>query len=155
MIDGLAPWPAIARWPGASAWSRASASACGGASGGGAGSASAGAAWAKSGISARSFAPSGPSPASSRASTAAAWRTTSLGRPARLTRADNVRVALASGSGDSGKLPLGEAYYDGFKADHCYDLYRDSNDGRDWSNTCYWSSGQSFVVTGDAGRRIG
>lgn len=74
--------------------------------------------------------------------------------PHRLTRADNVRLALASGSGDSAKLPLGEVYFDEFKSQHCYDRFQDSVDGRDWSNTSYWSSGLSFVVTGDARNRF-
>jgi len=73
-----------------------------------------------------------------------------LERPDRLTRADNVRLALASGSGDSGKLPIDENHFDDFKAQHCYDRYRDSIGGRDWSSTCYWSCGLSLVATGDA-----
>ena len=75
-------------------------------------------------------------------------------RPERLTRADNVRLALASGSGDSNKLPLGETYFDDFKAQHCYDRFQNSIDGRDWSSTNYWSCGLSFVVTGDVKNRF-
>jgi hypothetical protein len=77
-----------------------------------------------------------------------------LEKPDQLTRADNVRLALASGSGDSAKLPLAEGHYDKFKAQHCYDLYRDNPDGHDWSNTSYWTCGLSFVVTGDANNRF-
>jgi CorA-like Mg2+ transporter protein len=74
-----------------------------------------------------------------------------IDHPERLTRADNVRLALATGSGDRTKLPLNEAYFAEFEAQHCYDRHLDSRGRGESSSMRYWSCGHSFVVTGDAG----
>lgn len=72
-------------------------------------------------------------------------------KPDQLTSADFVRLALVGGSGDPEKMPIGEGYFDDFKAKHCYDLYRTRTDGRAWPSTTFWSCGHSFILTGDAG----
>ena len=72
-------------------------------------------------------------------------------KPDRLTSADYVRLALVGGSGDPEQMPIGEGYFDHFKATHCYDLYRTRTDGRAWPSTTFWSCGHSFILTGDAG----
>lgn len=77
-----------------------------------------------------------------------------LDKPGGLTRADNVRLALASGSGDRNRLPLKESYYDDFEDHYCYDVFRDNIAGRDRSSTCFWSCGQTFVMTGDSANQF-
>ena len=73
-----------------------------------------------------------------------------LENPAELTRADYVRLALTSASGDSAHLPTAACYFDDFEKRYCYDRNFEDRSGADWSNTRYMSAGYSFVVTGSA-----
>ena len=72
-----------------------------------------------------------------------------LEAPERLTRADYVRLTLASGPGDSDKLPFDEKHYADFETKHCYDSFREVSDGQDRSGTRYLASGHAFVAIGN------
>jgi hypothetical protein len=65
--------------------------------------------------------------------------------PARLTRADFVRLGLVTRSGDPDVLPFSERHVADFEARYCYDRYWDGGGG-----TRYMTSGEAFVMVGDA-----
>lgn len=71
-------------------------------------------------------------------------------KPHALTRADHVRLAFASGPGDSAQLPFAEQALADFEKRFCYDRFDKTCDGRERRSARYMSSGQTFVVTGDA-----
>jgi hypothetical protein len=74
--------------------------------------------------------------------------------PEQLTRGDFARLAMASGAGDSGTLPLAERHLQSFEAEHAFDVYQEARDGQDWGATRHSVSGHAFVVTGDARNRF-
>ncbi len=65
--------------------------------------------------------------------------------PSELTRADFVRLALATGPGDPDALPYATAYLEDFEARYCYDRYREARLG---SATRFMCCGHAFVVVG-------
>jgi hypothetical protein len=65
--------------------------------------------------------------------------------PARLSRADFVRLAFVTPSGDPEVLPFSETHVADFETMHCYDRYWDGRGG-----TRYLTSGEAFVMVGDA-----
>ncbi len=65
--------------------------------------------------------------------------------PSELTRADFVRLALATGPGDPDALPYATAYLEDFEARYCYDRYREERLG---SATRFMCCGHAFVVVG-------
>ncbi|MGQ0457992.1 MAG: CorA family divalent cation transporter [Hyphomicrobium sp.] len=65
-----------------------------------------------------------------------------------LTRADYIRLAYASGAGDSGELPFVERHLADFEANHCYDRYDERRGGADCVNLRFMSTEMAFVVTG-------
>jgi hypothetical protein len=65
--------------------------------------------------------------------------------PARLTRADFVRLLFVTPSGDPDALPFSASHVADFEATHCYDRYWDGRAG-----TRYLSSGEAFVMVGHA-----
>lgn len=71
--------------------------------------------------------------------------------PARLTRADFVRLALATRSGPSDRLPFSAASLRRFERDICYDRYWGGGDP-DVANTRLMCSGHAFVMVGEAGK---
>lgn len=73
-----------------------------------------------------------------------------LAEPDELTRADYVRLALASGSGNRGQLPFTERHLADFESKYCYDRYHEKREANDWPGTRFMSCGHAFVVTGDA-----
>jgi hypothetical protein len=73
-----------------------------------------------------------------------------MDNPRALTRADYIRLALTSASGDSASLPLAEGYLADFEKKHCCDRNFEDRPGADWANTRFMSAGYSLVVTGDA-----
>ena len=77
-----------------------------------------------------------------------------MNNPRELTRADYIRLAFTSASGDSAHLPNAVGYLADFERTHCYDRDFEDRPGTDWANTRYMSAGYSFIVTGDAGNRF-
>lgn len=71
--------------------------------------------------------------------------------PAALTRADYVRLALASRAGPPGRLPVSAASLRRFERDMCYDRYWNVGDPA-VANTRMLCSGHAFVMVGEAGR---
>ncbi len=63
-----------------------------------------------------------------------------------LTRADFVRLALATGPGDPDTLPYASGYLEDFEARYCYDRYREESLGR--SPTRFMCCGHAFVIVG-------
>ncbi len=68
--------------------------------------------------------------------------------PTALTRADFVRLALATGPGDPDVLPYASAYLENFEARYCYDRYREESLELGRSATRFMCSGHAFVVVG-------
>ena len=67
-----------------------------------------------------------------------------------LTRADYVRLAFASGPGDSTELPFSQRHLVDFEAKYCYDRYFGQHAGVEWPESRYMSCGHALVVTGSA-----
>ena len=67
-----------------------------------------------------------------------------------LTRADYVRLGLASGSGDRSRLPATKNHLADFEAQYCYDRFHERREDDDWAGTRFMSCGHAFVVTGNA-----
>jgi hypothetical protein len=65
-----------------------------------------------------------------------------------LTRGDYVRLAYASGSGDSSALPFAERHLANFETDYCYDRYDENRDGGEATMLRFMSSETAFVVAG-------
>jgi hypothetical protein len=66
-----------------------------------------------------------------------------------LTRADFVRLALVTGSGDSGVLPYSARHIRDFEERYCYDQYwNEDRSGR--PGTRFMSCGHAFAMVGDA-----
>ena len=67
-----------------------------------------------------------------------------------LTRADYVRLALATGAGDRSRLPATEGHLADFETQYCYDRFHKKREDDDWAGTRFMSCGHAFVVTGSA-----
>jgi hypothetical protein len=74
--------------------------------------------------------------------------------PHNLMRADFVRLAYATGPGDSEQLPFAERHLSDFEKRLCYDRYDKDGSGKEFLSARYMSSGLTFVVTGDAGNPV-
>lgn len=73
--------------------------------------------------------------------------------PARLSRADFVRLALATRSGPSQRLPFAAASLRRFERECCYDRHWNTGDP-DSANTRFLCSGHAFVMVGEAGQPL-
>lgn len=73
-----------------------------------------------------------------------------MGDPAALTRPDHIRLAFASGAGDSASLPYAERHLADFEERYCYDRYDEKCAGAGALATRFMSTGNTFVVTGDS-----
>lgn len=73
--------------------------------------------------------------------------------PERLTRADFVRLAFATGPGDRKALPFSERFLARFEETFCYDRYFDEGRSGGLSSRVL-CSGHAFVVVGDAARPV-
>lgn len=70
--------------------------------------------------------------------------------PQALTRADFVRLALATQSGDPDTLPFSERSLADFEEQHCLDRYWQPEGPAPWANARLLCSGHTLVVVGDA-----
>lgn len=66
-------------------------------------------------------------------------------QPARLTRAEFVRLGLVTPPGERGVLPFSPSHVADFESRYCYDRYWSAQGG-----TRYMTSGEAFVMVGDA-----
>ena len=73
--------------------------------------------------------------------------------PGRLSRGDFVRLALATRSGPSGRLPFSATSLRRFEHEFCYDRYWNTGDP-EVANTRLLCSGHAFVMVGEVGRRF-
>lgn len=71
--------------------------------------------------------------------------------PAALSRADFVRLALASRSGPPDALPFSERWLRAFEKDYCYDQHWNVG-APDAANTRLLCTGHAFVMVGEAGK---
>ncbi len=67
-----------------------------------------------------------------------------------LTRADYIRLAFASGPGDTSELPFSQRHLEDFEERYCYDRYFGQHSGVEWPESRYMSCGHALVVTGSA-----
>ncbi len=65
-----------------------------------------------------------------------------------LTRGDYVRLAYASGSGESNALPFAQRHLENFEADYCYDRFDERPSGGEPVTLRFMSSETAFVVAG-------
>jgi CorA-like Mg2+ transporter protein len=65
-----------------------------------------------------------------------------------LTRGDYIRLAFASGAGDSAQLPFAERHLADFETNYCYDRFDERRDGRAPMTLRFMSSEAAFVVAG-------
>lgn len=71
-----------------------------------------------------------------------------------LSRGDYIRLAFASGAGDSARIPFAERHLTDFESDYCYDRLDERRDGGEPVKLRFMSSEVAFVVAGrweDAG----
>jgi hypothetical protein len=73
--------------------------------------------------------------------------------PAALTRAEFVRVGLASAPGTSNALPYSERHLQDFEARYCYDRYWNGGD-QDRPGTRFMCTGRVFTMVGDRDPRV-
>jgi hypothetical protein len=73
--------------------------------------------------------------------------------PCALTRADFIRLGLASGPATSGSLPFSEHHLRDFEDRYCYDRYWEGHD-RTRSGARFMCSGRVFTIVGDRGERF-
>jgi len=73
--------------------------------------------------------------------------------PKELTRADFVRLAIATSPGESDALPYAESYLQDFEAKHCYDRYYDPRQGSAAPGTRFLGAGHTLLVLGKADDR--
>ncbi|CAK0756734.1 conserved hypothetical protein [Gammaproteobacteria bacterium] len=71
--------------------------------------------------------------------------------PKTLTRADFVRLALITRSGDSDQLPYSEAALADFEQQYCYDRFWDPHASHGSLNSRYLCCGHAFLVVGKSG----
>jgi hypothetical protein len=67
-----------------------------------------------------------------------------------LTRADYIRLAFASGPGDSDALPFAERHLSEFEQMYCYDRFDERCKGAGALSSRFIATGSTFVVTGDS-----
>jgi hypothetical protein len=73
--------------------------------------------------------------------------------PGALTRAEFVRVGLASAPGTPETLPYSEGYLRDFEERYCYDRYW-NGPGMDPPGTRFMCTGRVFTMVGDRGKRV-
>lgn len=73
-----------------------------------------------------------------------------MDNPSELTRADYIRLAFASGPGDSEALPFAERHLTQFEDQYCYDRFDERCDGASALASRFIATGNTFVVTGDS-----
>jgi hypothetical protein len=70
--------------------------------------------------------------------------------PEALTRADYVRLAFGTASGQDDALPFSSCFLQRFETEYCYDRYFERGARRqDWCDTRIMCSGHAFVMVGD------
>src|SRR5262245_29751525 len=72
-----------------------------------------------------------------------------LENPEALKRADYVRLAFGTASGEGDALPFSECFLERFEAEHCYDRYFEGARREGWCDTRMMCSGHAFVMIGD------
>jgi hypothetical protein len=68
--------------------------------------------------------------------------------PQALTRADYIRLAFGTASGDA--LPFSSCFLERFEIEHCYDRYFEGAPRQGWCDTRMMCCGHAFVMVGDA-----
>jgi len=74
--------------------------------------------------------------------------------PRSLTRADFVRLALITRSGDSAQLPYAKSYLADFEQKYCYDRFWDPDAASSDLNSRYLCCGHAFLLIGKAGDKF-
>jgi hypothetical protein len=68
--------------------------------------------------------------------------------PAALARSDWVRLGMAAGSGEEGRLPFADGFLRDFEARYCYDRFWGSESTAEWTTTRMVCTTRAFIMVG-------